>query len=258
MPVRFSVGFIPERPILQNELSPERIHGLFFSIIGNKLAEELHKPSKIKPFCIGIPNLLKESNKFERIFLRISLLDENLFPRVLSSILLNNEDIYISGIKLRKILKPFIDERWIKSYDSLVKHVKPDKTIIFDFKTPTSFKKGDKDYPIPDPTLIFKSLIRKWCAFSPIPINVNLRNAINNDIEIMGVWIRTKKISFSKVGKLTGFVGRVVFYIDSEDIEIIKWINILGKFSEFAGIGRKTTMGFGMVRFTNTIAYSSI
>jgi hypothetical protein len=29
----------------------------------------------------------------------------------------------------------------------------------------------------------------------------------------------------------------------------LKWLNILGHFSRYAGVGRKTTMGLGMVEF---------
>ncbi len=258
MPVRFSVGLVPEQPISSKDITPDQIHGLFFSMIDRDIAEELHKQSKLKPFCVGVPVIFKSDRVLERIFLRISLLNEDLFPKILSSLILKEKEIFLSGIKLRKIVKPFIDERWIKSYDTIIKEAKPEKTLIFDFKTPTAFKKRDKDFPLPEPKLIFKGLIRKWIIFSGIKIEEDLKYMIENEIEIMGVWIKTQKIAFSKLGKLTGFTGRVVLYINSENEKVLKWINILGKFSEFAGVGRKTTMGFGMVRCTNSAVDSHI
>ncbi len=258
MPVRFSVGFIPEKPISSDSITPDQVHGLFFSLLDKSVAEQLHKPTRFKPFCVGVPVIFREDKNMERIFLRISLLDEDLFPKILSSLILNKEDAVLSNIRLKKIIRPFIEERWIKSYKNIFDETEPSNILIFDFKTPTTFKKGEMDYPLPDPRLIFKGLIRKWVTFSDVRINIDLRNVIDEKIEIMGVWIRTKKVTFSKLGKLTGFTGRVVFYVNSENETILKWLNVLGKFSEFAGVGRKTTMGFGMVRFTNAISESNI
>ncbi len=252
MPVKFSVCLIPERPIPLSEIKPDKIHGVFFSLIDRKLGEELHKPSRIKPFVLGIPKLFRSEESVERIFLRISFLEDTLFPKFLSSLLLHEgKDIFINDIKLKKLKKPFIDERWIKTYETLYKDSSTEKTIVFDFITPTSFKRGKKDYPLPDPKLIFKGLIRKWLFFSDIRIDTDLRKVIEEDIEVMGAWIRTKKIALSE-GKITGFTGRVVLYINNNNKEILKWINTLAKFSEFAGVGRKTTMGFGMVKLANS------
>jgi len=166
-------------------------------------------------------------------------------------------DIFINNVKLKRLKKPFIDERWIKSYETLYEDSEVKKTLVFDFITPTTFKRGKKDYPLPDPKLIFKGLIRKWLFFSGKKIDTDLKKVIEEDIEIMGAWIRTKKVTLSG-GKITGFTGRVVLHINNNNKDVLKWINTLARFSEFAGIGRKTTMGFGMVKLTNSAESSDI
>ena len=250
MPVRLSVSLIPEKPIPSSLLTPDRIHGLFFSLLDEKTAEELHRPAKIKPFSLWFPQFFGEEKELHRINLHISFLKESLFPVFLSSLILEKSDgLFIENVRLKKLKKPHIKEDFVISYEDLYRSSIPEKTVVLDFITPTSFKKGEHDYPLPDPTLLFKGLIRKWIRFSEVRIEKDLRDVIQERIAVAGAWIKTRKIKLSRLGKITGFTGRVVYYIDSEDEEAVRWLNTLARFAEFAGAGRKTTMGFGMVRF---------
>jgi CRISPR-associated endoribonuclease Cas6 len=109
------------------------------------------------------------------------------------------------------------------------------------------------DYPVPDPSLIFKSLLRKWNTFSPeslkfknIPIKL-----LSENLQIGGLWIKTEKKIVLRTGKLTGFTGRVFINARTSNQNLLKAINTLSLFSEFSGVGRKTTMGFGKVIFNS-------
>ncbi|WP_164930659.1 CRISPR system precrRNA processing endoribonuclease RAMP protein Cas6 [Aquifex aeolicus] len=75
--------------------------------------------------------------------------------------------------------------------------------------------------------------------FSDFPLDADLREFIEKNIFVSGVWTKTRKVETGQNAKLVGFTGRVVYYV---------WINALSSFSEFAGVGRKTTMGFGKTR----------
>jgi len=248
MPIKTKVYLYPEKPINSKILNPEAIHGLFFSIISEKLAEELHRPSRVKPFSLWFPQIFKEKT-LERIYLEVSFLKEELFPQFLSSYILENKELSLNGVNLKKVFNPNIKEEYVKSYRAIFESAKEEKAIVLDFITPTTFKKGNFDHPLPDPKLVFKSLVRKWIKFSDYPLDIDLREVIENKIFISGAWIKTIKVDLGRNAKITGFTGRTVFYIDCEDKKILKWLNALAYFGEFSGVGRKTTMGFGKVRF---------
>jgi len=248
MPIKTKVYLYPEKPISSKILNPEAVHGVFFSTISEKLAEELHKPSRTKPFSLWFPQFFKGEKTLEKIYLEISFLKEELFPQFLSSYVLENKEISLNGVKLKKVFNPNIKEEYVKSYKAIFESAKGENTIVLDFMTPTTFKRGDFDHPLPDPKLVFKSLIRKWIKFSDYPLDLDLREIVENKIFVSGAWIKTVKVDLGKNAKITGFTGRVVFYVDCEDKKILKWLNALAYFGEFSGIGRKTTMGFGKVR----------
>ncbi len=249
MPVKVKLPFFPEKPIEANRIFPETIHGLFFNILPEDMVKELHPHSRVKPFSLWSNVPFFKEGKVEKIVIEISFLKEEFLPKLLASYLLGNEEISLNGIKLTKGVRPYFKREFLKSYGNIYEYAPAENTIVLDFLTPTTFKKGDFDYPLPEPSLVFKSLIRKWVAFSNYPLTENLREILEKGIFISGAWIKTVKFPLSPQAKIVGFTGRVVFYIDSSKKEILKWLNTLAFFGEYAGIGRKTTMGLGKVRF---------
>lgn len=267
MPVRLGVSLVAEKPLPLSEISPDRLHGLFFSIAGEELARELHSYSKVKPFTLSFylqsggkrRSIFSdgENGEVERLHIGISFLNESLFPRFLSSFVLNEQkDFYLGKFKLRKIRKPYITDKNIKSYRNLFEESKPQMRIMFEFITPTTFKKGKYDWLIPDPKLIFKGLIRKWQTFSDFGIDIDLREVVKNKVIVAGAWIGTKRIEFSDFGWVGGFTGSVILHLDTEEERALRWLNALARFAEFAGVGRKTTMGLGQVRFREVVPES--
>jgi len=262
MPARVAVALTPQVELPLSELTPDRLHGLFYSVVGGELAQELHRPSRVKPFSLGFSVRLKGGERcpvpcgdregtVERILLRVSFLSEDLFPKFLSSFMLSEgDDLRLGEVPLRKTKKPLIRESDLRSYRTIFEKAETTPRIGFEFLTPTSFKRGETDYPLPDPTLIFKGLIRKWQRFSDLRIETDLREAVERRIQVSAVRIRSRKVVLSDLGKITGYTGRVTLFVDDRDPAVLKWINALGEFAEFAGIGRKTTMGFGVVRFS--------
>jgi len=115
------------------------------------------------------------------------------------------------------------------------------------FVSPTTFRREKVDLPFPLPELFFKGLVKKWLSFSKIPIEVDLRKYYNL-VEVERYNLKTKKVEFSNGGRLTTFVGEVVYNLSKvEDKEAQRWFNILLNFSLWSGVGRKTTMGLGKV-----------
>ena len=69
-----------------------------------------------------------------------------------------------------------------------------------------------------------------------------------DQIEVEKYNLKTQKVEFSNGGKLTTFVGDLVYNLSKvEDKKALKWFYILLNFSNWSGVGRKTTMGLGKV-----------
>ncbi len=264
MPARVGVVLTPRGELDLAELRPDRLHALFFSLSGGDLAQELHRSAKVKPFSLSFSALLRDRRRVpippgegegtvEKIFVRVSFLEESLFARFLSSFILGKDpELRLGHTPLHRSKRPLIRECDVKSYRTIYEEAEPRQTFCLDFLTPTSFKRGTADYPLPDPLLIFRGLIRKWQRFSDLKIDTDLREVIEKKLQISFVSIRSRKVALSDLGKITGYTGRAVLFVSEENPTAVRWINALAEFAEFAGVGRKTTMGFGTVRFSKS------
>ncbi len=268
MPVKLGLTLIPEKPIPVQELTPDRLHGLFFSLVGDTLAPILHEPRRVKPFTLSfyISSSRKRRSIFseregeaERLHMNVSFLEDALFPRFLYSYMLGaKREFHIGGHRLRALRRPNITDKYLKSYSTLYEEAQTLRRVMLEFTTPTVFRRGSRDLLLPEPKLIFKGLIRKWQAYSDLKIDIDLREYIEDKVFISGVWIGSRRVEFSSGGWVGGFTGRVILGFDSEEERVLKWLNTLARFAEFAGVGRKTTMGFGQVRFHSALPEGEI
>jgi CRISPR-associated endoribonuclease Cas6 len=121
------------------------------------------------------------------------------------------------------------------------------KEIKLFFYTPTTFRQGDIDLPLPVPSLVFRGLLTRWNAFSPISAPL-LRETIDRRIALSSADIQTRMF-FDGRSHIPGFVGEVTFRIlrNTSHTEA-QAIAALADFAFYAGIGRKTTHGMGLVR----------
>ncbi|MEO0241412.1 MAG: CRISPR system precrRNA processing endoribonuclease RAMP protein Cas6 [candidate division WOR-3 bacterium] len=257
MPIKFKIYLKLDLPKKKEEvvIQPDVLHGFFFSLLSSHLAGELHKPSRYKPFSIWAPNLFKfnlavENQEENIVPVTISLLKDDLFPVIVNQLYEAQKKLFLGPYKVSLIKESYgiIKNDLYLSYEEILQ-TEPKPYLSFLFLTPTTFKKGAITYPLPDPKVVFKGLIKKWNRFSPHRIPVDLRSAIEEKLYIVFAKIRTHKISLSLGGFLIGFTGRVLYGGKTLTQEELKWINILGTFSNFSGIGKKTTMNFGMTEF---------
>lgn len=114
-------------------------------------------------------------------------------------------------------------------------------------KSTTSFKQNNRYVIFPDERLILQSLINNWNAFNPAFI---LDDEDAFDLLLKGTRIRSYQLRSStfplKKTVIPGFSGWIELSTRLS-IPIKKIFNLLMRYSNFSGVGVKTTLGMGGV-----------
>jgi CRISPR-associated endoribonuclease Cas6 len=193
---------------------------------------------------------------------RISLLDESLFGKLTHLFLslspkqpwhLGSADLQVTTV----LGNPQPTQPWAnfstyaQIYEQASDGISGDRPqdarkIHFLFCTPTTFRETQYDCALPTRDFVFHSLLRRWNHYSNIPFPKTIVQPIYPSF----FDIRTEIVMDSR-SKLIGCVGAMTFQIMGEvDPLTIKQINTLADFAFYAGVGRKTPMGMGIVRRT--------
>lgn len=139
------------------------------------------------------------------------------------------------------------------SFENLLETASPErKTLRMTFGSPTAFK-STRGYcvPLPQPELVFGSLLDRWNMFSPVELPDSLYGIFHDAISVQSVDVASQELTFGGGkwgGRVTGFTGRAVYIVQESDRDIRQAINALAAFAHYSGIGIKTTSGLGQVR----------
>ncbi|MBD2319491.1 CRISPR-associated endoribonuclease Cas6 [Phormidium tenue] len=285
MPHSLVVNFMPKTPIYPEYLTGRHIHALFLTLVSSvdkELGDRLHGEKANKGFGLSPIQLavsydrnlnkpqLKKANSQQLkakslswhhqeispstpCWWRISLLDEVLFSKLTGLWLnlnpdrafhLGSADLYITSI----LGTPQSSQPWsnFATYQQIFDRAsETERNITFHLATPTAFRQGKYDSPLPTRDNVFKSLCDRWNTYSEIPISPEIIEYIfPSRFEI-----KTEVVKNYDTHSFIGCVGEIGYRILGDaSPETIKQINALADFAMFAGIGRKTTMGMGMVR----------
>lgn len=279
MPYSLVLNFVPKSPIPTSNLSGRHLHALFLELVQSVdpgLATVLHQQTTEKAFTLsplqvgqrasGKPQAQMADPKSHHLqfkydrpipagtpcWWRISLLDDTLFGKLAHLWLnLNPQKSWHLGAADLAVVSvlgtPQVSQPWVNvaTYAQLYEQASDcDRQIHFSFSTPTTFRVSDYDCALPTKELVFKSLLKRWNAYSGMAFSKELIDPIYPSF----FDIRTEIVIDSR-SKLIGCVGELTFQIlGTVDPVIIKQINTLADFALYAGVGRKTPMGMGMVR----------
>ncbi len=245
----------------------EQVHAAFLTAINEAdptLAAELHDPQQsLRPFTVS-PLLGARRIQGNRLrlspqrgcSLRFTMLYEPIYKRLMErllrvqdrpSIRLGDAKLLIAEALVTPGSAPWAGNT---SWQRLLADAADTRTITLEFASPTAFRRGDLDLPLPLPELVFRSYLNRWQAFSQIPLHISLAapDFFAHHIGVKEHRIRTVPFHDGRV-TIPGFVGKCAFLIKGKlEKEIIKQINCLADFAFYAGTGRKTTHGMGMTR----------
>jgi CRISPR-associated endoribonuclease Cas6 len=276
MPHSLILNLLPQSPIPPQYLTGRHLHALFLTLVSSvdrTLGDRLHDSTADKAFTLSPLQIAKtnfpiirggkEGYKLQHshqqpipagtpCWWRISLLDDTLFNQLTQLWLnlnpqhpwhLGPADLFITSIQGT----PQSTQPWANaiSYSQLYQQASEiEHTISFTFATPTAFRQGKFDTTLPTRECVFNSLLSRWHKYSGIEFT---------DIAIESIFpsfinIRTEIVADSR-SKFIGVVGEISYRLLGEVEPMqIKQINALADFALYAGIGRKTPMGMGMIR----------
>ena len=118
------------------------------------------------------------------------------------------------------------------------------------FASPTTFRANGRSQPVPLPELVWGSLAARWNMFSSLPIPPDFGAFVRENVLISAYDIGTEMVAMEgarREAKWVCFRGWCEFSVFSDDVPMIGWVRTLADYAFYAGVGYKTTMGFGQV-----------
>jgi CRISPR-associated endoribonuclease Cas6 len=269
MPHSLVLNLTPASPIPPGYLTGKHLHALFLTLVSSvdrSLGDRLHEQKTEKAFTLSP---LQQSGSSRRDALlrwdyrqpmpagtscwwRISLLDDALFGHLTPLWLnlnpghawhLGPADLHITSILgTAQSTQPWAN---FCSYGQLYDQAaETTRQLTFQLCTPATFRQGRYDSALPTRDCVFQSLLKRWNRYSNRPFPETLTELLFPS----AFEIRTERVHHPE-NSWAGCVGTIAYRILGEaDPEAIRQLNALADFALYAGIGRKTTMGMGMVR----------
>lgn len=224
----------PARP------DPDGWRGLVYRIL-KEIDPELHS-AQPNPFSLGLGGAKGQW------WVRIGLLEEGLYARLSPRLfgLLGQSVKLKEPYRVQAVLQEEHPWAGVSTYPRLFQG-QAGPSLGLQFASPTFFRRKGNSYPLPEPRLVFDSLAQRWNAFAPVKVPEELSESWER-MTIARLQGQTQAIQPNQDERGVGFVGRVVYYLPAAKPTEAQWMQALGRFAFFAGVGAKTSLGFGRVR----------
>jgi CRISPR-associated endoribonuclease Cas6 len=272
MPCSLIVNGYPKHDMPPTHIQGPAVQGMFLHLmtqVDSVVGARLHDDSRYRPYTLSPLGIGEHGKTFrgfqlprEKLlpagtpcYIRVTLLDDNLFPTFARYFLSRVEPTFQLGATeftvTTVIANPESENVWTQaiSYPELLERARQkqlQRRIILRFVTPTSFSKGDIDLPLPLPRLIFQSYLKRFQEFHAFAFLPDLVELVDLHTGIAMIkHFRTDTIKTKNV-ILTGFTGEVSFELSKNaPPELVFQMNLLADFAFFCGTGKKTTVGMG-------------
>jgi CRISPR-associated endoribonuclease Cas6 len=124
-----------------------------------------------------------------------------------------------------------------------------ERNISLSFASPTSFRRKGHHLPLPWPTNVFHSYLRRWNHFAKKQIDPeNFLDWIDSTVIIQRHQLASTKIAAGKQGSVTGFTGAITYALArdaAEQPDFQAMFYTLTQLAPYCGTGHKTTFGLG-------------
>jgi len=122
--------------------------------------------------------------------------------------------------------------------------------VTLRFSSPTLFRSGGRDVPLPLPHLVFHGYLRKWNTFSPLALPEEAKRYAEECVALGRFKVRSHLVSFEQgdKGAHVGFTGEVRFRFLVGDGYWTRVMTLLAGYAFWAGTGYRTTAGLGQTQ----------
>ncbi|MCS6867401.1 MAG: CRISPR-associated endoribonuclease Cas6 [Thermus sp.] len=226
---------------LEGEAPPEPkgLRGFFYGLL-QEVAPEVHDQGE-NPFALGF------GGKEGAYWARFSLLQEGLYARLAPRLFaLEGKEVRLGKpFRVRGVLQEGHPWAGVSTYARLFQgEALPDLPLRF--ASPTFFRRKGVHYPLPEPRLVVESLLRRLEAFGPLKAPEGVREALLERTTVR--WFEGKTLKAETEVEAVGFVGKVVYHLPRATEEEARWLQALGRFAFYSGVGAKTGLGYGRAR----------
>lgn len=241
-----NIFFESDSGLAANKITPYSIYSMFLKILQEKNGVQsklLHDHPSPKPFSIAF--FYSENNEIAGI--RISILSKTVYDPIQDAILgiiHNKRRIRIGDF--RAYIED-VEESQVQ-WEDLVS-AKGFQNLTLRFHTPTCFRKGSYCLQLPVPNLVFNRPHLAWTRYAPNELDLpsDLLDWLEHQVFVIYQKIQTLKVPLSSDTNFIGFTGDVEFHAQKGPGKYLQAFHTLGNFSEYTGIGYKTSMGMGVV-----------
>ena len=124
------------------------------------------------------------------------------------------------------------------------------RSVTLRFASPTLFRSGGRDLPLPLPSLVFDGYLRKWNTFSPLALPQEAKRYAEECVALGRFKLRSHLVSFERGGKgaHVGFTGEIRFRFLVGDAYWTRVMLLLAGYAFWAGTGYRTTVGLGQTQ----------
>lgn len=239
------------------------LHGLFFKIMEEyspELSAYVHEALTVKPFTVSLLKQRQEKEeggyravaKGEALRWRVTALQEDILQAALH---VRTGDILQAGplaLRVEEVKADGTEDSGVVDEMELVGAALSAGRIAelrLRFLSPVAFRRGDKDYPTPDPVFIFSSLADKWQQ-AAMPVEMDrawIRDAAAK--ALLAEWHGgSRRVYFGGDRGMLAFSGRFSYDVTALDEEEQHALLLLAQFANLSGVGRLTGQGFGETR----------
>ncbi len=245
----------------------QRLNALFLGLVkeaDEAVSARLHDMRPPKPYTVsplyGEMESVGEGRL--RLFpdrayeLRLTLLDdelarlwsESIQPSMIGRyVILGDIPLFVEGLRVRAT---DADDLY---RECVVSRKPPPRRLTLKFLSPTAFRSGGRNVLFPLPRLIWQSANRAWSAVSRVDLGADIHRMAEEVAHPSRFSLFTHILHFDRSRQI-GVVGVCEYLLRQDDEDLCRALHLLARFSEFCGLGMKTTMGMGQVRFRSKYA----
>lgn len=214
--------------------------GLIMELIDHDYGEWLHHLS-VNPYSQYIKRTKKDVKWI------ITTLNQEAYEKIIMPLLevdqidLKKKDVKLSiyDRELKKLSRQAFVEKHLFEQEE-------DNRLTFYFNSPTAFKRDNRYVFLPEISLIFQSLMKKFDATGEDKIfTPELLDEIDRSVYISNYRLKSTLFYLEKT-RIPGFTGRLELRSHTNK-EVRRILKLLNQFSAYAGVGIKTSMGMGGV-----------